>query len=89
MFHFFETEGYSIYVRNLPQNATAAQLQEVFKMFGPIKQGGVQVRSNKVAFYCSFVNSLTCSKNHSCSCAADGMCLCFFLPSSKDSALVL
>jgi len=48
--HFFETEGYSIYVRNLPQNATATQLHEVFKTFGPIKQGGVQVRSNKVAF---------------------------------------
>lgn len=48
-------EGYSIYVRNLPQNATAAQLQEVFKMFGPIKQGGVQVRSNKQGFCFGFV----------------------------------
>uniref|UniRef100_A0A803M0R5 Uncharacterized protein n=1 Tax=Chenopodium quinoa TaxID=63459 RepID=A0A803M0R5_CHEQI len=37
-----EAEGHSIYVRNLPQNATSAQLEEVFAKFGPIKQGGVQ-----------------------------------------------
>lgn len=41
-------EGHSIYVRNLPFNATAVQLDEVFKKFGPIKRGGIQVRSNKV-----------------------------------------
>ncbi|KAL2935499.1 putative G3BP-like protein [Bienertia sinuspersici] len=50
-----EAEGHSIYVRNLPQNATAAQLEEVFAKFGPIKQGGVQVRSNKQGFCFGFV----------------------------------
>ncbi|KAI8534125.1 hypothetical protein RHMOL_Rhmol10G0064200 [Rhododendron molle] len=42
-----EAEGHSIYVRNLPLNATDSQLEEEFSKFGPIKQGGVQVRSNK------------------------------------------
>lgn len=50
-----EAEGHSIYVRNLPQNATSAQLEEVFVKFGPIKQGGVQVRSNKQGFCFGFV----------------------------------
>lgn len=40
--------GYSIYVRNLPLNATAQQLEEEFKIFGSIKPDGIQVRSNKV-----------------------------------------
>ncbi|KAE8697278.1 RNA binding protein, putative isoform 2 [Hibiscus syriacus] len=42
-----EAEGHSIYVRNLPYNATPAQLEETFKKFGPIKHNGIQVRSNK------------------------------------------
>ncbi|XP_039011599.1 nuclear transport factor 2-like isoform X2 [Hibiscus syriacus] len=42
-----EAEGHSIYVRNLPYNATPAQLEEAFKKFGPIKHNGIQVRSNK------------------------------------------
>ncbi|PSS30512.1 G3BP-like protein [Actinidia chinensis var. chinensis] len=42
-----EVKGYSIYVRNLPLNVTVAQLEVEFKKFGPIKQGGVQVRRNK------------------------------------------
>ncbi|XP_058186951.1 nuclear transport factor 2-like isoform X2 [Rhododendron vialii] len=42
-----EAEGHSIYVRNLPLNVTDSQLEEEFTKFGPIKQGGVQVRSNK------------------------------------------
>ncbi|KAH9613211.1 hypothetical protein KSS87_011544 [Heliosperma pusillum] len=50
-----EAEGYSIYVRNLPQSATAEQVEEVFTKFGPIKQGGVQVRSNKQGFCFGFV----------------------------------
>lgn len=41
-------EGHSIYVRNLPLNVTIAQLEVEFKRFGPIKQGVVQVRSNRV-----------------------------------------
>ena len=39
-----------IYIRNLPMNATPAQLEEEFKRFGAIKKGGIQVRSNKVLF---------------------------------------
>lgn len=50
-----EVEGYSIYVRNLPSNATSPQLEEIFRKFGPIKQGGVQVRSNKQGFCFGFV----------------------------------
>lgn len=41
-------EGHSIYIRNLPLNITVAQLEFEFKKFGPIKQGGVQVRSDRV-----------------------------------------
>ncbi|XP_024964563.1 ras GTPase-activating protein-binding protein 1-like isoform X3 [Cynara cardunculus var. scolymus] len=43
-----DVEGHSIYVRNLPMNATVPQLEEEFKRFGPIKSNGIQVRSNKV-----------------------------------------
>ncbi|KAI4335897.1 hypothetical protein L6164_014494 [Bauhinia variegata] len=42
-----EAEGHSIYVRNLPFNATVEQLEEVFKKFGSIKPDGIQVRSSK------------------------------------------
>lgn len=45
-------DGYSIYVRSLPYNATVAQLEEEFKKFGPIKKDGIQVRSNKQQGYC-------------------------------------
>ncbi|KAM3286425.1 nuclear transport factor 2 isoform X1 [Capsicum chacoense] len=45
-------EGHSIYVRNLPLNVTVAQLEVEFKRFGPIKQGGVQVRSNRQQGFC-------------------------------------
>ncbi|RRT72607.1 hypothetical protein B296_00026572 [Ensete ventricosum] len=44
-------DGYSIYVKNLPLDATPAQLEEEFKKHGPIKPDGIQVRSNKVVFY--------------------------------------
>lgn len=47
-----EVDGYSIYIRNLPLNATSAQLEEEFKRFGPIKSDGVQVRSNKQQGFC-------------------------------------
>ncbi|PIN02276.1 RasGAP SH3 binding protein rasputin [Handroanthus impetiginosus] len=47
-----EVEGYSIYIRNLPLNATVDQLEAEFKKFGPIKKNGVQVRSNKQQGYC-------------------------------------
>ncbi|XP_009792498.1 nuclear transport factor 2-like isoform X3 [Nicotiana sylvestris] len=47
-----EAEGHSIYVRNLPLNVTIAQLEVEFKRFGPIKQGVVQVRSNRQQGFC-------------------------------------
>ncbi|XP_019413015.1 PREDICTED: putative G3BP-like protein isoform X2 [Lupinus angustifolius] len=42
-----EAEGYSIYVKGLSPNATPALLENEFKKFGPIKSGGVQVRTQK------------------------------------------
>lgn len=50
-----QEEGYSIYVRNLPMNATAQQLEQEFKKFGSIKHDGIQVRSNKQGFCFGFV----------------------------------
>ncbi|CAA6659884.1 unnamed protein product [Spirodela intermedia] len=47
-----EADGYSIYIKSLPLNATAAQLEEEFKRFGPIKPGGIQVRSHKQQGFC-------------------------------------
>lgn len=45
-------EGYSIYIRGLPFNATPSTLAEEFKKFGHIKQGGIQVRNNKMQGFC-------------------------------------
>lgn len=57
-----EVEGYSIYVRNLPMNVTVDQLEAEFKKFGPIKQEGVQVRSNRQQGSCyGFVEFLSAS----------------------------
>ncbi|XP_042387092.1 nuclear transport factor 2-like [Zingiber officinale] len=50
--NIIEEEGHSIYIRNLPLNATAEQVEEEFKKFGAIKPSGVQVRSHKVERYC-------------------------------------
>ncbi|KAF5457644.1 hypothetical protein F2P56_021732 [Juglans regia] len=47
-----EVEGHSIYIRNLPFGVTVEQLELEFKKFGPIKQGGIQVRNNKQQGYC-------------------------------------
>lgn len=47
-----EGDGYSVYVRNLPLNATVSQLEIEFNKFGPIKPGGIQVRSNKQLGFC-------------------------------------
>lgn len=47
--HFpLTAEGYSIYIRNLPFNFTVSQLEAQFEKFGPIKEGGVQIRYNRV-----------------------------------------
>uniref|UniRef100_A0A2P2ML56 Uncharacterized protein MANES_01G027100 n=1 Tax=Rhizophora mucronata TaxID=61149 RepID=A0A2P2ML56_RHIMU len=40
-------KGHSIFVANLPMNATVEQLREAFEKFGHIKSDGVQVRSYK------------------------------------------
>ncbi|KAG2669629.1 hypothetical protein I3760_14G040800 [Carya illinoinensis] len=42
-----EADGHSIYIKGLPVNATPALLEVEFKKFGPIKIGGIQVRSQK------------------------------------------
>lgn len=47
-----EVEGHSIYIRNLPFNLTVSQLEAEFEKFGPIKEGGVQVRYNRQQGYC-------------------------------------
>lgn len=38
-------DGYSVYIKGLPYDATPALLENVFKKFGTIKNGGIQVRS--------------------------------------------
>ncbi|KAJ8527178.1 hypothetical protein K7X08_029655 [Anisodus acutangulus] len=45
-------DGYSIYIKGLPMSATVAQLADEFKKFGPIKNGGIQVRSNRQQGFC-------------------------------------
>jgi Ras GTPase-activating protein-binding protein 1 len=40
------TKGYSIFVANLPMDATVEQLHEIFSKFGTIKPDGVRVRSS-------------------------------------------
>ncbi|KAJ8774613.1 hypothetical protein K2173_017059 [Erythroxylum novogranatense] len=40
-------KGYSVFVANLPMDATEQQLREVLEKFGPIKSDGIQVRSYK------------------------------------------
>ncbi|GMI73969.1 hypothetical protein like AT3G25150 [Hibiscus trionum] len=42
-----EAEGPSIYVKGLPLSATPSMLENEFKRFGLIKNGGIQVRSQK------------------------------------------
>eukprot|EP00252_Welwitschia_mirabilis_P017890 TRINITY_DN3983_c0_g1_i2.p1 TRINITY_DN3983_c0_g1~~TRINITY_DN3983_c0_g1_i2.p1 ORF type:complete len:403 (+),score=106.26 TRINITY_DN3983_c0_g1_i2:475-1683(+) len=50
-----EGNGHSIYIRNLPNNATASQVEEIFKKFGVIKPSGVQVRSKQGGICFGFV----------------------------------
>ncbi|KAK6780311.1 hypothetical protein RDI58_022495 [Solanum bulbocastanum] len=47
-----EADGHSIYIKGLPMSATAAMLEDEFKKFGPIKNGGIQVRSNRQQGFC-------------------------------------
>ncbi|GFZ00204.1 nuclear transport factor 2 (NTF2) family protein with RNA binding (RRM-RBD-RNP motifs) domain-containing protein [Actinidia rufa] len=45
----------SIYVGNLPSDVSVKQLEAVFKKFGPIKKGGIQVRNFADGFCYGFV----------------------------------
>ncbi|XP_020218429.1 ras GTPase-activating protein-binding protein 1 isoform X2 [Cajanus cajan] len=60
-----EVEGHSIYIRNLPLNVTVAQLEMEFNKFGPIKPGGIQVRSNKQGYCFGFVEFLSLNSMNS------------------------
>ncbi|KAL1810751.1 hypothetical protein ACET3Z_020816 [Daucus carota] len=40
-------KGHSIYIRNLPLDATVVLVSEEFARFGPINDGGVQVKTHK------------------------------------------
>ncbi|GAA0169662.1 RNA metabolism protein [Lithospermum erythrorhizon] len=42
-----EADSYSVYIKGLPLNTTYDMLHDEFKKFGPIKDGGIQVRNNK------------------------------------------
>lgn len=42
-----EEKGHSVYIGDLPFNATPDQLEQEFQKFGRIKRNGIQVRSNK------------------------------------------
>ena len=43
-----KSKGFSIFVANLPIDATVEQLEEMFVKFGPIIPNGVQIRTNQV-----------------------------------------
>ncbi|KAL3517835.1 hypothetical protein ACH5RR_020424 [Cinchona calisaya] len=47
-----EADGYSIYIKGLPMNASVTLLENEFKQFGPIRSGGIQVRSNRYQGFC-------------------------------------
>ncbi|TVU38066.1 hypothetical protein EJB05_11416, partial [Eragrostis curvula] len=44
--------GYSVFVKNLPYNASAEMVEQEFKKFGPIKPEGIQVRNSQVDRFC-------------------------------------
>ncbi|KAJ6815473.1 putative G3BP-like protein [Iris pallida] len=47
-----DAAGHSVYIQNLPLNATTEQVLQELKKFGTIKPGGVQVRNHKVDRFC-------------------------------------
>ncbi|XP_057961374.1 nuclear transport factor 2-like [Malania oleifera] len=60
-----DVKGRSIYISNLPLNVTAEQVERIFKKFGPVKDGGVQVRSFKQQGHCfGFVEFESSSSVH-------------------------
>ncbi|KAK3163052.1 hypothetical protein QOZ80_1BG0096960 [Eleusine coracana subsp. coracana] len=48
-------QGYSIFVKGLPYNATVQMVEEEFKKFGVIKPGGIQVRNRADGFCFGFI----------------------------------
>jgi len=50
-----EADVHSVYIKNLPTNITPAEVEEEFVRFGPIKPGGVNVRSQKLGVCYAFV----------------------------------
>ncbi|XP_047337028.1 nuclear transport factor 2-like isoform X2 [Impatiens glandulifera] len=46
---------YSIYIKYLPVSVTTSILEDEFKRFGAIKEGGVQFQKNKQGFFFGFV----------------------------------
>ncbi|CAM6048081.1 unnamed protein product [Sphagnum compactum] len=50
-----EADVHSVYIKNLPTNITPAEVEEEFVRFGPIKPGGVNVRSQKQGVCYAFV----------------------------------
>ncbi|KAF8005740.1 hypothetical protein BT93_K0121 [Corymbia citriodora subsp. variegata] len=63
--HEEAAEGHSIFIRNLPFDATVEQLEEEFKKFGPIKSNGIQVRSSKQGSCFGFIEFETSSSMES------------------------
>lgn len=43
----------SVYVRNVPSNATASEIEEEFKKFGKIRQDGVAIRTERLVLLAS------------------------------------
>ncbi|XP_047967718.1 nuclear transport factor 2-like isoform X1 [Salvia hispanica] len=50
--HNQEADGFSVYIKGLPMNATEALLGDIFTKFGNITNNGIQVRSNKQQGFC-------------------------------------
>ncbi|KAI4341585.1 hypothetical protein MLD38_026293 [Melastoma candidum] len=47
-----EADGHSVYLKGLPMNVSYTQLDNEFKRFGAIKNGGIQIRYQKMQGFC-------------------------------------
>lgn len=50
-----EGDGRSVYIKNLPLNITATELEDEFKKFGLIKPGGVNLRNQRAGVCFAFI----------------------------------
>ncbi|MCO5611378.1 hypothetical protein L7F22_065631 [Adiantum nelumboides] len=50
-----EGDGRSVYIKNLPLNITAAELEDEFKKFGSIKPGGLNLRNQRAGVCFAFI----------------------------------